>query len=65
MRFLGILKKIIAHGCVICSLTMIVVYILDWYNPYMDFAGHATIIQYLLCIFAFLLGISQNQKDIK
>lgn len=37
----------------------IAVHVLDWYNPFMDFSGHATAILYMLCGAAILLGVLQ------
>lgn len=45
---------VLFHLCIICSLVLISVQVLDWYNPYMNFGGHATWVKDLLC-FAYLL----------
>ena len=37
----GTIQRILAHGCVICGMVIVTFQILDWYNPYMDFLGHA------------------------
>ena len=66
MRRMKLLKLLLAHVCVICSLSYGAVQVLDWYNPFMDFAGHAAFVRYLLCLCAFLLGIMevfQNKRD--
>lgn len=42
-------KKFLLHIGGICSCVMIVIHILDWYNPFMDFSGHSLWVLYLLC----------------
>ena len=54
-----ILRLFTAHICVICSLVFLIVKLLDWYNPYMDFVGQIAAVQYILYTGAFLLGVSQ------
>ena len=41
----------------ICSMVLIVVRILDWFNPYMDFMGHSYFVLYLLCACSISLGL--------
>lgn len=45
--------------CIICSVVLLVVQILDWYNPFMDFMGHSVFVLYLLCAGAACLGICE------
>lgn len=54
------LRLLLAHICIIVSIVCLVTRILDWYNPYMDFANQTVMVQYILCIGAFLLGILQR-----
>lgn len=56
MKIYHLIKKLLAHVCVISSISYITLLVLDWYNPYMDFAGHGQGVLYLLCLGAFLLG---------
>lgn len=49
-------QRILAHGCVICGMAVVTFQILDWYNPYMDFLGHAGAVLALLCFCAVALG---------
>ena len=39
MKVLDIIKIIAGHICIICSISLVVVQILDWFNPLMDFMG--------------------------
>lgn len=52
-----IMKKLFLHINIICSLILLTVQVLDWYNPYMDFMGHTSWVLYILCISTILLGI--------
>lgn len=56
MKVLKIIKMIMGHICIICSLALLAVQVLDWYNPFMDFMGHSMILLYPLCISAVFLG---------
>ncbi len=57
MKMVRLLKGLMAHLCIICSLALIVVRILDWYNPFMDFAGHTVWIQDILIACSFGSGV--------
>lgn len=57
MKLLRIIQKILIHIGIICSLALITVHILDWYNPFMDFAGHTVLILYILCGTTLLSGL--------
>lgn len=59
MRLVNILKLTAAHICIVCSVAYMIIHILDWYNPYMNFSGQTLFIQYLLGIGAFMLGTLQ------
>lgn len=52
-----ILRQILIHICMISCIVVAVVSILDWYNPYMDFAGHIAFAQPCLIISALLVSI--------
>ena len=58
MRIIRWMKELMVHLCIICSMALAVVYILDWYNPFMDFAGHTTFLVNILMICSLVLGIS-------
>lgn len=58
MRKMKLIRKIILHICVICTLTRLTARVLDWYNPYMDFMGHLQIAEYVLYTGILLLGIT-------
>lgn len=32
-----IIKKILSHLCIICGIALLVIRVLDWFNPLMDF----------------------------
>ncbi len=57
MRVIHLIEKICIHISMICSLTLIVLRILDWYNPFMDFSGHAGFVLYILCVVSMLFGL--------
>lgn len=44
------------HGLIVLGVSFLVIKLLDWYNPFMDFSGHVEWLQYLLGIFAVLSG---------
>lgn len=52
-----ILRQILIHICMISCIVVAVVSILDWYNPYMDFAGRIAFAQPCLIISALLVSI--------
>ena len=56
MRKRRIVKRAAAHLCVICGILSAAVWILDWYNPYMDFLGHAGAVLSLLCFCSVASG---------
>ncbi len=57
MKGMAVIQSVLIHVGLICSLVMIVVQILDWYNPFMDFAGHSRGVFYVLCGSSLLHGI--------
>lgn len=59
MKVVERIKFILGHICIICGIAIIVVQILDWYNPFMDFAGHSKLILYALCASSICLGICE------
>ncbi len=60
MKYRGIIKGILLHLCVICSVAEGIILVLDWYNPYMDFSGHSSFVQWLLCSGIFGLAVLEN-----
>lgn len=65
MRFLRRIKGLLIHVCIICSLSLAVIHILDWYNPFMDFEGNAVFVQYILIVCSLVLGMSYIFADRK
>ncbi len=57
MRAVSIIKGVLLNVCVICSIVCIVLKILDWYNPYMDFTGHGIFAAYILYVSVFLYTV--------
>lgn len=57
MKIKNIFSFILSNGLIIFGLASLVIKILDWYNPFMDFSGHSDIIQCLLITFALITGI--------
>ena len=49
--------------CIICSMVCIALKVLDWYNLYMDFVGHAVFVPYILYISVFLYAILEAFAD--
>lgn len=43
MKIKNIFLYILSNGLIIFGLTSLVIKILDWYNPFMDFSGHSDI----------------------
>lgn len=57
------LREILLHIGVICSFVCLAAKVLDWYNPYMDFAGHTWFMQLTLYFAVILLAfIKKPQK---
>ena len=65
MRFIRFIQRALIHICMICSLIMLVVHILDWYNPFMDFSGHTVLALYILCGGSILSGLIFTATDCK
>lgn len=65
MKVIAVLKGILLNLCVICSMVCIALKVLDWYNPYMDFAGHAVFIPYILYGSVFLYAILEAFYSLK
>lgn len=59
MKVIRLLKTIAGHICFICGIAILVVRILDWHNPYMDFMGHSMCLLYSLCISAIFMGVCE------
>lgn len=58
MKTAEFLNKLAVHVRLICGIAILVIQVLDWYNPYMDFMGHACFLLYALCVSGIWLGIS-------
>ena len=54
---MSVIKGIMLQVSVICSFVCIITKILDWYNPYMDFAGHVWYIQSCLYVTVIVLAL--------
>lgn len=50
MKILKAAEEIMLHLGVASSIACMILKILDWYNPFMDFEGHGAPIQWLLCV---------------
>ena len=59
MKKIIFLEYIGKQVCLICSMILIVVRILDWFNPLMDFMGHSMFLLYALCIASVFLGVCE------
>lgn len=57
MVFIRFIRGLMIHACIICSLALVAVHVLDWYNPFMDFAGHTVFLQYILIDCSLALGL--------
>lgn len=57
MKKIIFLEYIGKQVCLICSMILTVVRILDWFNPYMDFMGHSYPVLYILCACSISLGL--------
>ena len=58
-------KKILLHIGGICSCVLIIVHILDWYNPFMDFSGYSLWVLYLLCAVMLIVNVLDTAFDSK
>lgn len=56
MRIRQLMREILQNICIICSMALLAVQVLDWYNPFMDFMGHSMFLLYLLCTATIVLG---------
>lgn len=59
------IRGVLAHIGIICSLAVLAVQVLDWYNPFMDFAGQSRWVLYLLCASCLVSGILNIWKSNK
>lgn len=57
MEIIKTLIKLFLHINIVCSLVLLAIQALDWYNPYMDFMGRAAWVMYTLYICTVLFGI--------
>lgn len=55
-------RGFLLHICVICSFIILIADILDWHNPYMNFAGHLPWVQIVLCVTTILLSVTKPQR---
>ena len=51
------IKSILGHICIICGLALMVIQVLDWYNPCMGVRGNSMFLLYFLCIASVFLGL--------
>lgn len=56
MKIMRKMINVFLHINVVCSLVLLTVQVLDWYNPYMDFMGHTSWVIYILCGSTILLA---------
>lgn len=54
-------RGILLHISVICSLICITTGILDYYNPYMDFAGHTVAFRFIL--YGAVIVLEATRRD--
>lgn len=52
-------RGFLLHICTICSFIYIIAGVLDWYNPYMDFAGHLSGARTVLFAGVILLSVTK------
>ena len=57
MKTAEFLNKLAVHVSLICGIAILVIQVLDWYNPYMDFMGHSMFLLYALCAGSLYLGL--------
>ena len=51
-------SKFVLHVCAMCSIVCIAARVLDWYNPYMDFTGHISLIQIVLYVAVLVVAVT-------
>ena len=59
MKVVDLLKIIAGHICIICSISLMVIQILDWFNPLMNFMGNSMFLLYALCAASVFLGVCE------
>ena len=57
MKIVQWIQQLLDHELIILGLAFLVIKLLDWYNPFMDFSDHAQWLQYLLGISAIVSGV--------
>lgn len=62
MRRKRVLKNLAGNMCIICSVALLIIFILDYFNPFMDFLGHSRIVLYLLCISSVYLSVCSMEE---
>lgn len=60
MKIGNYLKFCLLHIAAACSIACIVFKVLDWYNPFMNFEGNGTVVQWGLYISILLLTVLTN-----
>lgn len=59
MRTKRFISNLLSNWLIILGLAFLVIKILDWYNPLMDFSGRSEILQICLGVCAVISGIFQ------
>lgn len=65
MRKIRMIRQILFHISMICSLICFTARILDWYNPYMNFIGSTLGFQTAAYLSVIALGFTRFSKEKK
>lgn len=57
MKIKRIISNILANWLIILGIAFLVIKVLDWYNPLMDFSGQTGALQILLGVCAIVSGV--------
>lgn len=58
-------RDFLLHIGTICSFICVIAGCLDWYNPYMDFAGHIYWAQIALYVSVILLSVTKASRHLR
>lgn len=57
MKIKRFISNLLSNWLIILGLAFLIIKILDWYNPLMDFSGQSGILQISLCACAVISGV--------
>lgn len=66
-KFYRLIKRALPHLTLICAAALIVLLIVNYYNPLMNFLDNTTahVLMYVLCSLSILLAVKTIYTDLK